>query len=108
MKCDVSRTQKLHSCKKILVSFKITSRRALTVRQGCVLSPPLFNLYSEAVFRENLDSINACIKIIINKLRYADDTQVIASKATALELVVEHSACFDLQMNIAETKLIKF
>ena len=48
------------------------------VRQGCILSPCLFNLYPEYVMRNaSLDEAQAGIKIAgrnINNLRYADDT----------------------------------
>ena len=48
------------------------------VRQGCVLSPHLFNLYVEYIMRHaGLDEAQAGIKIAgrnINNLRYADDT----------------------------------
>ena len=48
------------------------------VRQGCILSPCLFNLYAEYVMRNaGLDEAQAGVKISgrnINNLRYADDT----------------------------------
>ena len=48
------------------------------VRQGCILSPCLFNLYSEYIMRNaGLEETQAGIKIAgrnINNLRYADDT----------------------------------
>ena len=48
------------------------------VRQGCILSPCLFNLYAEYILRNTgLDEAQAGIKIAgrnINNLRYADDT----------------------------------
>ena len=48
------------------------------VRQGCILSPCLFNLYAEYIIRNTgLDEAQAGIKIAgrnINNLRYADDT----------------------------------
>ena len=48
------------------------------VRQGCVLSPCLFNLYAEYIMRNaGLDEAQARIKIArrnINNIRYADDT----------------------------------
>ena len=48
------------------------------VRQGCILSPCLFNLYAEYIMRNpGLDEAQAGIKITvknINNLRYADDT----------------------------------
>ena len=48
------------------------------VRQGCILSPYLFNLYAEYIMQNaRLDESQAGIKIArrnINNLRYADDT----------------------------------
>ena len=48
------------------------------VRQGCILSPCLFNLYAEYFMRNaGLGEARAGIKIIgrnINNLKYADDT----------------------------------
>ena len=52
------------------------------VRQGCILSPCLFNLYAEYIMRNaGLDEEQAGIKIAgrnINNLRYADDTTLTA------------------------------
>ena len=50
------------------------------VRQGCILSPCLFNLYAEYIMRNaGLEQAQVGIKIAgrnINNLRYADDTIV--------------------------------
>ena len=52
------------------------------VRQGCILSPCLFNLDAEYIMRNaGLDEAQAGIKIAgknINSLRYADDTTFMA------------------------------
>ena len=52
------------------------------VRQGCILSPCLFNLYAEYIMRNTgLDEARAGIKIAgrnSNDLKYAEDTTLIA------------------------------
>ena len=58
------------------------------VRQGCILSPCLFNLYAEYVMRKaGLEEAQARIKIAgrnINNLRYADDTTFMAESEEEL------------------------
>ena len=52
------------------------------VRQGCILSPYLFNLYADYIMRNaRLDGAQTGIKIAwrnINNFRYADDTTLMA------------------------------
>ena len=59
------------------------------VYQGCILSPCLFNLYAEYIMRNaGLDEAQAGIKIArrnINKLRYADDTTLMAESEEELK-----------------------
>ena len=59
------------------------------VRQGCILSPCLFNLYAEYIMRnDGLDEAQAGIKIVrrnINNLRYTDDTTLMAESEEELK-----------------------
>ena len=59
------------------------------VRQGCILSPCLFNLYAEYIMRNvGLDEAQAEIKIArrnINKFSYADDTTLMAESEDELK-----------------------
>ena len=59
------------------------------VRQGCILSPCLFNFYAEYIIRNaGLEEIQAGIKIArrnINNLRDADDTTLMAESEEELK-----------------------
>ena len=57
-------------------------------RQGCILSPCLFNFYEEYIMRNaGLEEAQAGIKIgrNINNLRYADDTTLMAESEEELK-----------------------
>ena len=78
------------------------------VRQGCILSPCLFNLYAEYIMRNTgLEKTQAGIKIAgrnINKLRYADDTTLMAE--SLLMKVKEESEKVGLKLNIQKMKIM--
>ncbi|GFO17914.1 retrovirus-related pol polyprotein line-1 [Plakobranchus ocellatus] len=73
-----------------LSDFKSTKRG---VRQGCVMSPDVFNLYSEIILR-NLDDISD-LKINgenLNNLKYADDTVLIEESGEQLQKLLNNVA----------------
>ena len=59
------------------------------VRQGCILSPCIFNLYAEYIMRNaGLEETQAGVKIAgrnINNVRYADDTTLMAESEEELK-----------------------
>ena len=87
------------------------------VRQGCILSPQLFSLYTEGIMREiSLDhkkddyeepSIQG---VQLKDLRYADDTALLSTTPTGLEKLIksvkEHSDEKGLFLNIKKTKIM--
>ena len=83
------------------------------VRQGCVLSPCLFNLYAEYIMRNaGLEEAQAGIKIAgknINNLRYADDTSLMTESEELKSLLMkvkEESENVGLKLNIQKTKIM--
>ena len=91
-------------------SFKIGKG----VLQGYILSPYLFNLYTEHIMTDaRLDEIQAGIKIAgrnINNLIYADDTSFMAESEEELNSplmkVKEESEKVGLKPNIQKTKIM--
>ena len=83
------------------------------VRQGCLLSPCLFNFYAECIMQNAwLDEAQAGINIakrIINNLRYADDTTLTAENEEELKSLLvkvkEESEKVGLKFNIQKTKI---
>ena len=84
------------------------------VRQGCIVSPCLFNFYAEYIMRNaGLEKTQAGIKIAgrnINNLRYADETTLMAEseeelKSLLMKVKVE-SEKVGLKLNIQKTKIM--
>ena len=84
------------------------------VRQGCILSPCLFNFYAEYIMRNSgLEETQAGIKIArrnINHLRYADDTTLMAESEEELKSLLmkvkEESEKGGLKLNIQKMKIM--
>uniref|UniRef100_A0AC11DY10 Uncharacterized protein n=1 Tax=Ovis aries TaxID=9940 RepID=A0AC11DY10_SHEEP len=84
------------------------------VRQGCILSPCLFNFYAEYTMRNaGLEETQAGIKTAgrnINNLRHADDTTLMADSEEELKSLLmkvkEESEKVGLKLNIQKMKIM--
>ena len=84
------------------------------VRQGCILSPCLFNFYAEYImWYARLDEAQAGTKIArrnINNLKYADDTTLMAKSEEELKSLLmkekEESEKAGLKLNIKKTTIM--
>ena len=84
------------------------------VRQSCILSPCLFNLYAEYIMRNAwLEEAQTGIKIArrnINNLRYADDTTLMAESEEELRSLLmkakEENEKAGLKLSIQKTKIV--
>ena len=77
------------------------------MQQGCVLSPKLFNLYTEKIFNE-CDELPGCVVggENLNNLRYTDDTALLAESESTIQgrvgVVRQNSEEKGLNMNVKD------
>ena len=84
------------------------------MRQGCIMSPCLFNFYAEYIMRNaGLEEAQAGVKIAgrnINNLRYADDTTLMAESEEELKSLLmkvkAESEKVGLKLNIQKIKIM--
>ena len=83
------------------------------VRQGCILSQLLFNIYVENIMREALEEWVSGMSIggrMVTNLRYADDTTLLAGTKEALVQLVERvrraSEKAGQYLNVVKTKVM--
>jgi hypothetical protein len=83
------------------------------VRQGCCLSPLLFNLYSEYLTKEASEGLGD-FEIggqIIHTMKYADDLVLLAKEGKVLQdmidKLIEIGRCYGMEMNVEKTKVMR-
>ena len=110
---DIRIITELYWCQKaaIRVDQEVSDQAEIKrgVRQGCVLSPYLFNIYTEYIFRESNDMTGIMINgTNINNIRYVDDTTLLASNNKDLQEIFDkvkaESEAKGLNMNVSKTK----
>ena len=79
------------------------------VRQGCLLSPTLFNIFHERIMSYVLEEHDGKVRIggrNITKLRFADDIDAVAEEEQELEALVESldKTCIRYKMEISTEK----
>jgi hypothetical protein len=115
----VSTLASLYEGQRALIETPVGRSNALCigrgVRQGCPMSPTLFNLYSEVIMRQALDGWKGGFCVggqKISDLRYADDVVLIATSEEQLQQLVDRvatvSAAFGLRLNSKKTEVMVF
>jgi len=115
------RKRRLISSLYMVQSVKVRLNRGKTrsvkigrgVRQGCCLSPILFNLYSEYLTKEALEGLGV-FEIggqIIHTVKYADDLVLLTKEEKVLQdmidELIESGRYYGMEMNVEKTKVMR-
>ena len=88
-------------------------RTTLRVRQGCLLSPTLFNIFLERIMTDALEDQEGTVSIggrTITNLRFADDIDGLSREEEELANLVERldkaSTAYGMEISAEKTKLM--
>ncbi|KAG1715012.1 Multidrug resistance-associated protein 4 [Nymphon striatum] len=84
------------------------------VRQGCLMSPVLFNIYGEAMIQDALHEMDVGVSIggrSVKAVRFADDTALVASSVSDLQMMMDKLNAsvelYGMRINEKKTKVMK-
>ena len=84
------------------------------VRQGCCMSPLLFNIYAEAMMLEAMEGVEEGVKIggnLLKDVRFADDQGMISGSESGLQKIMDAlnstATEYDMKINIKKTKVMR-
>ena len=99
---------------KVMQEYSEDSDIGRGVRQGCCISPMLFNIYAEVMMSEAMDGIEEGIKVggkLIQDVRFADDQGMNASTDKGLQKIIDKvnttAENFVTKINTKTTKVMK-
>ena len=85
-------------------------RTTVGVRQGCLLSPTLFNIYLERIMSDALEKHEGKVSIGGRNLRFADDIDALAKEEQELKALVESLdktyTRYKMEISAEKTKLM--
>ncbi|KAL1445907.1 hypothetical protein WDU94_015575 [Cyamophila willieti] len=84
------------------------------VRQGCIISPVLFNIYVEQIIKESIAQEPHGILVnnrLVNNLRYADDLVLLSSSLDGLKTLLlkltDASTKYNMKVNVKKSKYMR-